>query len=160
MRICVIGLGNDWASDDGVGPEVVRRLRTRAQKPGQALPIEFIILPQADPSLLDVFDRCDIAILVDAVVSGASPGTVYCEEWQPGALASRGIERTSSHGLGVRELLDLAAALDRLPRRVLLWGIEVVSTEPGRELSDPVAAQVPALVERLYDQLRELLNHA
>ena len=160
VRVCVIGVGNEWASDDGVGPEVVRRLRALAKGEDEALPVEFVIIPQADPGLLDVLDRCDVAILVDAVSSGAPPGTIHRREWRPGVTAARGVERASSHGLGLGELLELAATLGRLPRRVWLWGVEVASTEPGQGLSQPVAAQVPALAQRLYRQLQELLDHA
>ena len=35
MTTLVVGIGNPWASDDGVGPEVVRRVQARWQEEGR-----------------------------------------------------------------------------------------------------------------------------
>lgn len=147
MRVCVVGVGNVYASDDGVGPEIVKRLQTDSDA------VEFVALRQAGVELLDLMDRCDVLFVVDAVSSGAPAGTVHREEWTADTLASRGVERASSHGLGVREMLDLAAALDRLPARVILWGVEMASTEPKKGLSPAVADAVPAIVARIEHEL-------
>ena len=152
MRLCVVGIGNRWASDDGVGPEVVHRLQ--AEVPPDC-PVTFATLPQADPALLELMGRCDRLILVDAVVSGAPPGTVHRERWRSGLLGERGVERASSHGLGLREVLELAATLGRLPVQVELWGVEIVSTAPGEGLSPAVAAALPAIVAQLRQELEE-----
>ncbi len=156
MLTLVVGIGNPWASDDGVGLEVVHRLEALAQaRPFAAdlIPASFVTMVQPDIALLDALHEYDTAIIVDAAVSGAAPGTVHRQLWQPGVLDVRGAERTSSHGFGVRELLDLAAALDWLPKRVILWGIEIGSREPGRGLSAEVMAAVPSVVEGLWNEL-------
>jgi len=152
MHICIVGIGNPWASDDGVGSEVVRRLQAEYGVGDQGA-IKFMTLPQPGVELLDLMDHCDVLMLVDAVSSGAPPGTLHREEWRPGLLDSRGVERASSHGFGVREVLDLATALGRLPGQVILWGVEVASTEPGEGLSPAVAAAVPSVVARLRREL-------
>jgi hydrogenase maturation protease len=161
VEIYVIAVGNSLASDDGVGPEVVRQLQAvyRKARPKQAGPtgggptVKFRTLHQMPANLLDFVGRCDHLILVDAVSSGAPPGTVHREVWHPGLLVSRGNERASSHGLGLGEVLDLAAALGRLKAKVELWAIEVHSTEPGHHLSPVVQAAVPGLVDRLLGEL-------
>ncbi len=157
MNTLILGIGNEWASDDGVGPEVVRRLQGRMQDPGgipetggaQAVAVDFRILAQPDLLLLDLLPGYTDLLVVDAVVSGSPPGTIHHEKWQPGALAARGVERASSHGFGVRELLEMAAVLGKLPARVELVGIEIASTEPGQGLSPEVKEAVDELVERL-----------
>lgn len=180
VQICVVGVGNVYASDDGVGPEIVRRLYREpfgkrfdsllgdepttllstgvVEEPGSAGVIDsgsvdFVTLRQAGVELLELMDRCDVLFVVDAVSSGAPAGTVHREQWRPNVLASRGVDRASSHGFGVRELLDLAAALDRLPACVVLWGIEIASTEPRTGLSPAVADAVPGIVARLKHEL-------
>lgn len=161
MNTLILGIGNEWASDDGVGPEVVRRLQGRMQDPGgipetggaQAAAADFRILAQPDLSLLDLLPGYTALLVVDAVVSASPPGTIHHEKWQPGALAARGVERASSHGFGVRELLEMGAVLGKLPTRVELWGIEIASTEPGRGLSAKVAGAVDGVVEALVERL-------
>jgi len=160
MQIVVAGIGNSWASDDGVGPAIVKRLQIAYQasrKYGKsadpAMKTRFLTLPQADVSLIDRVVGCDLLILIDAVSSEAPPGTLHRELWRPDLLVSRGVERASSHGIGIREILDLAAVLGQLPEHVLLWGIEVASTKPGPTLSPAVAAVLPTIVEQLRQEL-------
>lgn len=155
MCVCVVGIGNRWAGDDGVGLEAVRRLEAAWAPAGAGRDgeVAFLTLPHAGVELIEVMGRCDLLILVDAVSSGATPGTVHSEVWRPDRLAARGTERASSHGLGVREALGLAAALGKLPPRVILWGIEVASTAPGEGLSPAVAATLPIVVAGLCREL-------
>lgn len=151
MTILVVGIGNPWASDDGVGGEAVRCLRDRlAMTPAAGRPAaRLLALRQPDASLLDALGDCERLIVVDAVRSGAPPGTRHRVAWTPGCVEERGVARASSHGLGVRDLLELAAAMGRLPAHVELWGVEIASTQPGQGLTPEVARALPALVESL-----------
>ncbi len=155
MRIYVVGLGNRWATDDGVGLEIVQRLQAKWEAT-QNNTVTFKTLAQATVELLSFMEQCDLLLLVDALSGSGPPGTIHREIWQPGLLASRGTERASSHGLGVREMLDLADALSRLPEQVILWGVEVASTETGQGLSPPVATSVPVIVNRIEGELTEI----
>jgi hydrogenase maturation protease len=160
LTIHIIGIGNRWATDDGVGHEVMQQLRTRLKNEpaGFGAQIESFGFPLPDLALMDALENCSKAVFVDAVVSGAPPGTVYILEWQPGIAQARGVERASSHGFGLREVLELAAALGRLPEQVLICGIEVASTEPGERLTPEVAAAVPEAVDTLYQLLQRPEN--
>jgi hydrogenase maturation protease len=155
MTTLVLGIGNEWASDDGAGPEVVRRAQVRWRQDGRntAGGVEFSILAQPDLSLLDRLPVYADLIVVDAVVSGAPPGALHYEKWDPGMLAARGVQRASSHGFGIRELLQMAAVMGRLPENIELWGIEIASTEPGQGLSPEVEQAVDGVVEALRERL-------
>jgi len=61
-----------------------------------------------------------------------------------------------SHNLGLGQVLELAASLGRLPREVVVWGIEIGAAAPSGELSFPVREALPELVERI----RSDLDHA
>ena len=156
MAVLAVGLDNHWASDEGVGGEMVYRLQERlAAKALAARPaVRVLALPQPDVALIDAMEDCERLLVVDAVRSGAPPGTLHHVDWAPGSVEDRGVARASSHGLGVREVLELAAAMDKLPARVELWGVEIVSTEPGQGLSPAVAAALPGLVERVLSALQ------
>lgn len=155
MKVCVVGVGKPWAGDDGVGPAVVGRLADRFEgmPPVQGVDLTFSTSPEPAVDLLRLMDGCDILIIIDAVRSGAPPGTIHRQAWLPGLLQPRGLGRASSHGLGVHEMLALAGALNRLPRQVFLWGIEIVSTEPGQGLSPQVTAALDDIVESISQTL-------
>jgi hydrogenase maturation protease len=148
----VLGIGNEWAADDGVGPAVVRRVQQEWHTRGRNATREvgFVVMARPDLSLLDHLADARRLIIVDAVVGGAAPGTLHRQVWRPGATESRGVERASSHGFGVEELLQMAAALGKLPPLVELWGIEIASTEPGSGLT-------PAVARATEQTARELL---
>lgn len=160
MTILILGIGNEWASDDGVGPEVVRLVeawwRENARK--TAREVEFSILAQPDLSLLDRIAGVERLIIVDAVESGAKPGTLHHQMWDRGVLADKGLARASSHGFGVHELLQMASVLGKLPARIELWGIEIVSTEMGQGLTEEVAEAVPAIVTALQADLKGIIS--
>ncbi len=115
--------------------------------------VGFVIMAQPDLSLLDLLADSEHVIIVDAVMSGAAPGTLHRQVWEAGTLGDRGVERASSHGFGVRELLAMARALGKLPPRVELWGVEAASTAPGQGLSPQVAQAVDHVVEELETRL-------
>lgn len=132
----VIGLGNDWRTDDGAGSEVARRLG------GRVLSGEPIGLVQAFEDEPDV-------TLVDAVSSGAPAGTVHRFDASAAQLPAELFGASSTHTLGVAEAVELARTLGKLPERVLVYGIEGQSFRFGKGLTPKVEAAVTAIVEEL-----------
>jgi hydrogenase maturation protease len=134
-RPLVIGVGNADRGDDAAGLLAARRLGG----------IEL----EGDPSaLLDLLDRVDEAVVIDAVRSGAAPGTVHRFEVgaEPVATLPRG---ASTHLIGLADALELARVLGRLPARATVHGIE-----GGRfALGDAMSPQVAAAVERVVAEL-------
>ncbi len=101
--------------------------------------------------LLDAFDGADAVVLVDATRSGRDPGTVH----EPALGELREARPLSSHGLGVRQALELARALGRGPQRVAIVGVEAQATQ-GMELSAAVRAALPEAAARVRECCRAL----
>jgi hydrogenase maturation protease len=139
----VIGIGNAWQGDDAAGLVVAQELRDRVGEEITVLELE------GEPvSLVEAFDDADDAFLVDAVRSGAKPGTVHridaTDDPVPATLSA-----ASTHTLGIGEAIELGRALGRLPRRIVLYGIEAESLAAGGELTPVVARAVDEVVERV-----------
>jgi hydrogenase maturation protease len=64
-----------------------------------------------------------------------------------------GVFRSSTHAFGVGDAVELARALGRLPRRVVVYGVEGAGFESGAPLSPAVAAAVDDVVSRLEEEL-------
>jgi hydrogenase maturation protease len=131
-RRLVVGLGNRLRGDDAVGLDVALALDGT---PG----LEVVALEGEPVELIELWRGADAVVLVDAV-AGGEPGRVRRlagEEalggWQAGAPAS-------SHAMGLAQVLELAAALDRLPPRLEVWAIEGDSFATGNEPTAPVSA--------------------
>ena len=144
----VAGLGSPHRGDDAVGIEVataVSRSVRQLDLPG----VE--VVPHEDPTdLVMTWSARDLAVVVDAVTSGAAPGTLVRVDlgpgppgWSDGPLAGAG----GTHALGLATAVGLGRALDRLPGRLVVIGVEVGSVDHGAALSPPVAAAVPRATE-------------
>ena len=82
-RVVLAGIGNEMRHDDGIGPVIARRAaRMSSVRPGAF--VTALASPLNEPlDLLDDWDRDDLAIVVDAVRSGAPPGTVTLTWLEP-----------------------------------------------------------------------------
>ncbi len=139
MTGVLIGVGNEFRRDDGVGPAVARALEN-VVPPGWR-----IVESSGDPTeLLELWSSASTAMTVDSVVCEPSnPGRVH--RFDHGAVPLP-VRVTSSHGLGVAEALRLAEVLGRVPQRHIVYAIEIADTGVGEGLSPVVAAAVPVVV--------------
>ncbi len=139
----VIGIGNPERGDDAAGRAVARMLKDRLQAT-----VAVTEHSGESASLLDLLDGVDEAILIDACVSGATPGTLHRFDVSAAPLPKAKFS-LSTHGLGLAEALELARALGRLPPRTIVYAIEAGSFDTGAPLSPAVAAAVGEACARL-----------
>jgi hydrogenase maturation protease len=144
MRV-VIGIGNPYRRDDGVGPALAERL-TRLGVSG----VDVRVLDGEPTGLLEAWTGAKLAIVVDAVLSQpARPGQI-----QRTSLADlHRAPAASSHGMGVPEAVELGAVLDRLPERLVVYAVEAADVGFGTELSPEVAAALPELLDAVLTDL-------
>ena len=141
----VIGVGNRYRSDDGAGLEVARRL--------QGSDAFDVRESEGEPvALLDVWDGAPAAILVDAVSSGATPGTIHRIDASDQPLPAEIGGAPSTHAVGLGEAIELGRALGRLPRKLIVYGIEGERFNAGEELSPRVAAAIESLTEQVLHE--------
>ena len=134
-RALVIGLGNEYRSDDAVGHVVARRLMSGAGS-------EFRVKEESGEG----------GALVDAVESGGLPGTIRRLDARARGIPSE-IFHCSAHEFGVSEGIELARALKRLPAHLVVYGIEGRSFALGERLSPEVEAAAGEVVRRVKDEL-------
>jgi hydrogenase maturation protease len=141
----VIGVGNVYRRDDAAGLAVARALQG-------TLPNGVDILErEGEPtSLIDAWESAKSVWLVDAVSSGAEPGTIHRVDAGVEPLPA-GFARSSTHHFGLPEAIELARALDRVPERLVVYGIEGASFDTG----DALSPEVEAAVERVAGAIRK-----
>jgi hydrogenase maturation protease len=153
-RPLVVGLGSTDRGDDAIGPVVARAASARV--PGRVRVVE-----REDPTaLIDLWEGRGVVVVVDAMVSGAPPGTLHRLETGPGAapLPDRASTRPgpgSTHGIGLGAVAELARALGRLPTRLVVVGVEAARFDHGAPLSAPVASAVEPTVAAVVAVLRD-----
>lgn len=126
----VLGVGNRLRGDDGAGAVVAERLAAA----GLERAIECGGVPENFLGKVERLAPRDV-LFVDAVDSGAPPGTVSFfggEEFQPQAI--------STHASGLSPLMDFLAARSEVTCWVL--AIQPARVGYGEGLSDPVRRAV------------------
>lgn len=141
----VLGIGNGFRSDDGVGVAVAARIAE--------LGIEGVgvMIDTGDPAaVLDAWAGVPLVIAVDAARSEmAQPGRV--RRWSPGRFAVS--SAMSSHGFDLGKTLSLGEALGRLPRRLVIFTVDVDDVSRRTTLTPTVASAVPKVVEAILAEL-------
>ena len=146
--VLLIGVGNADRCDDGVGLVVARSLAAKN------LPNVTVIESRGEGlSLPDTWEGADSVILVDAVDSGAEPGTVHRLEAGRAPLPAR-MFRSSTHNFGIAEAIEMARQLGRLPRRLTVIGIEGKDFEMGIGISSEVVRAARRVVTTIADEIK------
>lgn len=148
----VIGVGNDFRRDDGVGWAVVSRLRERAERGALPKGTELVVSDGDPGRLIGLWEDADLAIVVDAAhAHPGRPGLVHRIELEGPEL--RPSTQASSHGLGLGEAVELSRVLERLPGRLVVFAVEGEDHALGTGLTEPVAAVVGPLVRRIEEEV-------
>jgi hydrogenase maturation protease len=146
--VLVIGVGNEYRSDDGVGLMVARRL---AEMDLEGICV--IRISGEGTGLLEAWQDWEMVVLVDAVSSGGEPGTVYRIDAN-NLDAGDVLAGISTHGFGIGEAIRLARAIGQLPPWLIIYGIEGKRFDPGLGLSPEVEGSMSELLEDILEELK------
>ncbi|MEX2578752.1 MAG: hydrogenase maturation protease [Verrucomicrobiales bacterium] len=143
----IIGIGNEFRRDDGVGRFAARQLAKRAgdgivvhESNGEAL------------SLMELWSEAATVILIDAAEATSDAGTVHRLDASEDALPSDFLH-ASTHTFSVAEAIEMARSLDRLPETVIVYGIQVADTGHGTGLTAEAEHGAQEAVERILQEL-------
>jgi len=144
----VIGVGNPFMRDDGIGVEVARSLRKLN------LRRQVVILERqvADLSLLTYAKEASKLIIVDAAESGSPPGTII--RFAMDEPQSRRLRIRFSHELGLRDFAAIVKQSGIPLSSVTIVGVEPSDCGPGEGMSKPVADALPILLKTVMDEVR------
>ncbi|MBW1715786.1 MAG: HyaD/HybD family hydrogenase maturation endopeptidase [Deltaproteobacteria bacterium] len=146
-KIVVLGVGNLLLSDEGVGVHIANRLMEIP------LPSEVEVIEGGTDgfSLMDVVMNADRLIVIDAVKSGAHPGSIYrfdIEDCSP----YLDFYKTSVHQINILEVISLSKLIGHTPKTTVI-GVEPKSLEIGMELSPEIQAKIPKIIELIFSEL-------
>jgi len=158
-RTIVIGIGNPYQGDEGVGPRVVDALAAEVDaaaaaaacsgRPGRLGSVD-LERSDGDPSqLAETLHDAGFAVVVDAMWSGLPPGSVRVFDQAAGARPCGAI--ATAHAAAIGEARSLAALAGRPPARLLVVGIEA---------GDRLAAGLGEAVERAVPAALRLVRAA
>lgn len=145
IDLLVIGIGNDFRRDDGVGLAAAQRIAERN------LPGVRVVSGISEPAtLLEAWNGATRAVVVDASTgANSAPGRI--RRWTRSDLQTSAV--VSSHELGLAETCALGEALARMPDELVVFTVDVAETNHGIGLTPAVEAALPQLVDLIVEEL-------
>jgi len=150
--VLVLGLGNLLLRDDGVGLELLARLRALS---GEDERIDFVDGGTQGLALASYLAGRAAVLILDATRLGAAPGTVHS---LPDVRTIVGARGDSAHATGAADLLAAAVWLGDCPAAVLAVGIEPQVLTTGIGLSPAVAKALPEATAQAQRALDGILR--
>lgn len=146
-HIVVIGLGNLYLGDDGIGIRVARALKEMNLRED----VSVLEHAEMDLSIIEMFQGASKLIIIDSVKGGKKPGTV-----SQYTLTSRkgDLDRLSNlHSLKLTDIIDLAISAGTLTCPIIMIGVEPKNVSLGEGLSPEVERALPKAVEAVIREL-------
>jgi hydrogenase maturation protease len=143
----VIGIGNPYRGDDAVGLVVAQRVRERALSG-----VTVLECLGEGTTLMEAWNGADAVIVVDAVKAHTAPGSIYRLDARQKPIPAD-FFHYSTHAFSVAEAIELARALDQLPRWLVVYGIEGRDFGAGGEMSSEVAGAAQEVAERILKDI-------
>ena len=151
-RIVIVGIGNILLSDEGIGVHVINELKN-VQLPEN---VEIHDCGTGGLSILNVLDKAEKAVIIDAVRGGSSPGSIYRFMLDEILTEDRRLRMTSLHDLDLTTALKIAELthLYQLPTEMVVIGVEPASIEMGMELSPQIRRTMPKIIDLVLKEIK------
>jgi hydrogenase maturation protease len=146
----VIGIGNEFRGDDGVGLFVARQLQKITDLGAAVLETS-----GEGTELMRLWSGAKFVIAIDAVHSGAEPGRIFRFALPEDDIPRAIFPRHSTHAFGILEAIELAKTLSSLPSRIIVYGIEGKSYETGAAISDEVIRAASELIAKVAGEIAQ-----
>ncbi len=148
-KTLLVGLGNDFMGDDGVGVAVAKIIEKRGLPPN----VDIIEGSINGFTLLWLMPKYDRVIIVDAADMGLEPGEWRAFDAKPELLAKN--LRTLTHLFSLGEALQLAEGLglDLPPIKIYAIQPKFIGFTDKLRLTGSVARAVQAVVASLQKEL-------
>ena len=155
-RVKVIGFGNKFLSDDGIGPIVIEKLEKTGFSKDKN--IELTDLGTSGTDLIFQIKECPRIIIIDALDAGQDAGKVVrIKEKDIEHFCNEGILSLSLHDLNLADILKLARAM-KLKTDITIIGIKPLNIEFGEELSPEIHEKIPEIISLVEKTLKQYKN--
>jgi hydrogenase maturation protease len=142
-RRVVLGLGNTLNRDEGLGVHALGPVRDQLGDRGRIEILDGGVLGMA---LLPLVESCSHLLLLDAVDTGAPPGTVTTLGREEIPLFAR--LKLSLHQVSFQEVLQFASVRGNLPEHLALVGAQPADISVGVGLSPEIERVLPEIAAR------------
>ena len=148
-KILILGLGNILLGDEGVGVRVAEQLLTHP------LPDEIEVIDggTAGYELINFFEGKEKVIIVDAVKTNDTPGSVY--KLDLALVQEDETVQLSLHQIGLKNVFKMASLMDLNPEVTLVGIVPKDYQDYNIGLSEEVEKAIPLAIETVLKEIEQ-----
>jgi hydrogenase maturation protease len=150
QKFLLLGIGNEFRSDDGIGLIIVRQIQNKQ--------ISSITVKEATgegTALMEAWKGYESVILVDAISSGTKPGTILKMEASKEIVPAK-LFHYSTHAFGVAEAIELSREMKLMPPELFVYGIEGANFSAGITISQAVQESAHLVLEQILKKVKNI----
>jgi hydrogenase maturation protease len=145
----IIGFGNKYRSDDGIGIRVIEELK----KLSFFKDIDAIDGGTSGTDLLFLAKECRKIIIIDAIDIGEDTGGIArIKESDIEDFIKKDCRSLSLHDLNLSDILKLIRAL-KINIDITIIGVKPASTDLGENLSPEVERKIPQIISMVKEEI-------
>ena len=146
-NILILGLGNILLGDEGVGVRVIEQLFSHP------LPDEIEVIDggTAGYELINFFEGKEKVIIVDAVKTDDTPGSVY--KMDLSVVQEDETVQLSLHQIGLKNVFKMASMMDLNPEVTLIGIVPKDYQDYNIGLSEEVEKAIPLAIETVLKEI-------
>jgi hydrogenase maturation protease len=148
-KILILGVGNPFRRDDGIGPAIIGRLKLEwgLPEPGRLRESNVDLLDGGIDglSLIDYIEGYEKVLVVDAVNMGMAPGEVRMFSPEEVKLTIKA-DALSTHGFGLAEVIALMEKLE-MKTDIRIIGIQAKDVTFGEGMSPEVSSKIEEILK-------------
>ena len=148
-NILILGLGNILLGDEGVGVRVIEQLLSHPF-PDE---IEVIDGGTAGYELINFFEGKEKVIIVDAVKTNDTPGSVY--KMDLSIVQEDETVQLSLHQIGLKNVFKMASMMDLNPEVTLVGIVPKDYQDYNIGLSEEVEKAIPLAIETVLKEIEQ-----
>lgn len=152
-KTLIIGIGNAYRCDDSVGLHLARKIDAMAMTN-----VEVAETSGEGATLIEMIKERSEVLIFDAVSSQAEAGTAFRFEAHHEEIPTK-FFNYSTHAFSLAEAIEMARALNQLPERLIVYGIEGKDFGSGRQMSPEVEQAMPQVLAKARKDI-ETLNQS
>jgi len=148
--VTIVGIGNRLRGDDAVGLLVVKILTERSHAGTSIFELDGDQL-----RLLELMAKTETMVIVDAVLSSAMAGTILRIDTSADPVP-RDFRFFTTHSFDSFQTIELARAMGRLPKKIIIYGIVGKDFSYTETLSPEVEKSIPIVGDKILQEIEKL----
>ncbi|MGA1848688.1 MAG: hydrogenase maturation protease [Thermoplasmatota archaeon] len=146
MRKAVIGVGNEFMGDDGIGPLIISRL---GEIDGFPTDVDLIDEGSGGMRIIHDMEGYDKVLIIDAADFGGAPGEFRI--FNPEDIDTvKKISGRSLHEMDLIKTIELARMMGRAPSEIMIMAIQPERVEMSQKISGPILERIDDLLDEIH----------